>query len=241
MIPTCRSVAFATALFLTAKALPAAGAAEPILHLGEVRSLSSDDAAKSPRVHVRGVVTWRGLREQIIVQDDTGGCWLEMSEARSRRLWTADDTIFDSIRVGHVLEIEGVGGPGGYAPVILPTKLRIVGRQALPPARPLEPTRFFSGADAGLRIEARAVVQGYRSAGSAWVLELNADPGRFTAEVPRTALSDPVALVDAKVRVTGVAVTRFNSRGELTMPRLFSSQSSDLVAARTASACHMLA
>lgn len=223
------SFPLAAALFIAAVFSRTAGAAEPIVNIGEVRSLSSDDAAKSPRVHVRGVVTWRGLREQLIVQDDTGGCWLEMSEARSRRLWTADDAIFDSIRVGHVLEIEGVGGPGGYAPVILPSALRIVGRQSLPPARPMEPARFFSGADAGLRIEARAVVQGYRSAGSAWVLDLNADPGRFTAEVSRTALPDPAALVDAKVRVTGVAVTRFNSRGELTMPRLFSSQASDLV------------
>lgn len=219
----------AAALLIVALVYPRARAAEPIVHIGEVRALAWDDAAKSLPVRVRGVVTWQGFRDQLIVQDDTGGCWLEMSEARGRQLWTADDTIFDLIRVGDVLEIEGVSGPGGYAPVILPTSLRIVGKQPLPAARAMEPTRFFSGAEAGLRIEVRAVVQGYRSAGSAWVLELNADPGRFTAEVPLGALPDPAALVDAVVRVTGVAVTRINSRGELTMPRLFSSRASDLV------------
>ena len=205
------------------------GAVEPIAEIGVVRALSPADAARSLPVRVRGVVTWRGLRDQLIVQDDSGGCWLELAEARGRRLWVADDAILDAIRVGHVLEIEGVSGPGGYAPVILPTALRVFGPQALPPARAMEPARFFNGADAGLRIMARAVVQGYRPAGAGWVLELNADPGRFTAEFSRTALPDPSALVDAEVRVTGVAVTRINSRGELTMPRLFSSHATDLV------------
>lgn len=219
----------AVAVLVAAAATGAARAAEPLAHIGEVRSLPSDDAARSRPVHVRGVVTWQGLREQLIVQDDTGGCWLEMSEARARHVWTGDDAIFDAIRVGQELEITGVSGSGGYAPVILPATLRVLGPQPLPRARPMEPARFFSGADAGLRIEARAVVQGYRPAGAGWVLELDADPGRFTAEVSRTALADPAALVDAVVRVTGVAVTRINSRGELTMPRLFSSQASDLV------------
>lgn len=202
---------------------------EPLTRIGEVRALSRDDAAASPPVRVRGVVTWRGLREQLIVQDETGGCWLEMSESRSRRLWAGEDAVFDSIRVGDLLEIEGVGGQGGYAPVILPGTLRRVGTGPLPRAQPMDPARFFSGADAGLRIEVEAVVQGYRPAGSGWVLELITGPGRFTAEFSRTALPDPEALVDAEVRVTGVAVTRFNSRGELTMPRLFSSQAGDLV------------
>lgn len=56
--------------------------------------------------------------------------------------------------------------------MILPATLRIVGRQPLPPPRAMLPAQFFSGAEAGLRVEARAVVQGYRAAGSAWVLEI---------------------------------------------------------------------
>ncbi|MEO7412933.1 MAG: sensor histidine kinase [Opitutaceae bacterium] len=220
---------FAAVVFAAVFVSRTARAADPIVRIGDVRSLSRDEAARSLPLRVRGVVTWRGLREQVIVQDETGGCWLEMSEARQGRVWTGDPAIFDTIRVGHVLEIEGVSGPGGFAPVILPATIRIVGQQSLPPARPMQPARFFSGADAGLRIEARAVVQGYRAAEGAWVLELNANPGRFTAEFSSAALPDPAALVDAEVSVTGVAVTRINSRGELTMPRLFSSRASDLV------------
>ncbi len=207
----------------------AATANPPLLHIGEVRALSREDAAKLLPVRVQGVVTWRGLRDQIIVQDDTGGCWLDLAEARARGIWTADDSTLDAIRVGRVLAIEAVSGPGGYAPVLLPKALRVVGNAPLPPPRPMVPARFFSGAEAGLRIQVHAVVQGYRPAGSGWVLELNADPGRFTAEVSGTALPDPAAIVDANVTVTGVAVTRFNSRGEVTMPRLFCSLAGDLV------------
>jgi hypothetical protein len=47
------------------------------------------------------------------------------------------------IRFWNVLEIEGVSGAGGYAPVFLPKGTKIVGRQPLP-AGPVEPARFFS-------------------------------------------------------------------------------------------------
>lgn len=110
MNPIRSRLFFALAWCLPAAATSEARAAEPIGRIGDVRSLTSDDAAKSLPVQVRGVVTWRGLREQLIIQDDTGGCWLEMSEARARRLWTGDDALFDVIRVGDVLEISGVSG-----------------------------------------------------------------------------------------------------------------------------------
>jgi signal transduction histidine kinase len=229
MKPLRFSPALAIALLILAAGPLTAGAAEPIVRIGDVRSLSREDAARSLPVLVRAVVTWRGPREQITVQDETGGCWLQIPEARTRQLWSTDDAMLAAIRVGHALEIEGVTAAGGYAPDIVPKSVRVVGEQTLPPARPMILSRFFSGAEAGLRVEVRGVVQGFRRAEFGWLLELNADPGRFTAEFPQTALPDPEPLVDAEVRVTGVAVTRVNSRGELTMPRVFSSLASELV------------
>ena len=229
MKPLRHWLIFASALLCAVADGGPARAAEPLTRIGDVRSLSREEAAESLPVQVRGVVTWRGLRDQITVQDETGGAWLLVPEARKRQLWIQDDATLSEIRVGHVLEIVGVTGAGGYAPDILPKTLRIVGEHPLPAARPMNPARFFSGAEAGLRVEVRGVVQGFRPAELGWMLELDANPGRFTAEFPHTALSDPEALVDAAVRVTGVAVTRVNSRGELTMPRVFSSQASELV------------
>ena len=208
---------------------PTSRAQEPLTRIVDVSSLSSENAAKALPVHVRGVVTWRSSRGQLIVQDGTGGCWVYADDARSRKLLATDDAVLQSIRVGHVLEIEGGSDPGSYAPGIMPKALRIVGEQPLPAGRPMNSTRFFSGAEAGLRVEVRGVVQGFQRAETGWLLEFNANPGRFTAEVPESALADPAALVDAEVRVTGVAVTRVNTRGEITLPRIFSNQVGELV------------
>ena len=56
----------------------------PILRIGDVRSLSREQAAQGRPVQVRGVVTGRGLRNQITVQNDTGGSWILVTEARQR-------------------------------------------------------------------------------------------------------------------------------------------------------------
>ncbi len=206
-----------------------ARAQEPLTRIVDVRSLSREEAAKSLPVRVRAVVTWRGLREQLTVQDETCGVWVFVPDARNQQLWATEDATFNAIRVGDVLEIEGVSFPGGYVPGIMPKTLRRVGTQPLPPARPMDPARFFNGAEDSQRVEVRGVVQGIQPAETGWLLELNSNPGRFTAEVPRSALPDPAAIVDTEVRVTGVAVSRINTRGELTMPRVFSSQVSELV------------
>jgi signal transduction histidine kinase len=219
---------------LLAAAGPGEGAETVITRLADVRSLSREEAAQARPVQVRAVVTWRGLRNQITVQDDTGGSWILVAEARQRGLWATDDAVLKSIRVGHLLEIDGVTDPGSFAPGVVPKTLRIVGEQALLPARPVEPARFFSGTEAGMRVEARGVVQGYRAAENGWTLHLDGNPGRFTVEFPSSALPDPEPLVDAEVRVTGVAVTRVNTRGEITMPRIYSSQPGELVVERAA-------
>lgn len=229
---------FRPCLLLVLLAVPPAMAGEappaPLTRIGDVRALSRDDATKGLPVRVRGVVTWRGLRRQVTVQDETGGTWILPNEARQPGLPPADEAALRSIRVGDVIEVEGVTFPGAYAPVVMAGAVRIVGRQDLPPARPTVPARFFSGADAGLRIEVRGVVQGYQPAEHGWTLHLDANPGHFTVEFPETVLPDPEPLVDAEIRVTGVAVTRVNTRGEITMPRLYSSQADELVVEKAA-------
>jgi len=206
-----------------------ARAQAPLTRIVDVRSLSREEAAKSLPVRVRAVVTWRGLRDQMTVQDDTCGVWIFVTDARKQQLWATDDADFNAMRVGDVLEIDGVSFAGGYVPGIMPKTLRRVGEQPLPPARPMDPARFFNGAEDSQRVEVRGVVQGVQPAETGWLLELNSNPGRFTAEVPRSAISDPAAIVDAEVRVRGVAVTRINTRGELTMPRVFSSSIDALI------------
>ena len=199
-----------------------------LTHVSQVRGLSRSEADKSFPVHVRGVVTWVGYN-WFVIQDDSGGLVVPWAFAQKSNVWKGDDAAASGVRVGDELEIDGVSRAGGFTPNILPRSLRVLGKQALPPARPMIPQRFFSGADAGERIEVRGVVQGFQKHPSGnLTLHLNANPGEFTAEVYNSVIKDPKAIVDAEVILRGVAGTFFNSRGEATGVRLLVSQPEDL-------------
>jgi signal transduction histidine kinase len=200
-----------------------------LTRIAEVRGLAREDAAQGREVRVSGVITWRGPGGAIMVQDATAGIWVGISRAKRNQMWAMNEAETEALRVGQRVEIEGISDPGGYAPVILPRTIRILGEQGLPAPRPMVSARFYSGADDGLRVEVRGVVQGFQAAEGGWLLHLNANPGRSTVEFPGSALQNPADLVDAEVRATGVAVSRFNTRGEITMPRLFANDASDLV------------
>ena len=204
-------------------------AEEPLTRIGEVRLMSREQTGLALPVRMRGVVTWWNGRDNLTVQDDSGGIWIEFAEARNRGVWRGDNSILDKALEGIEVEIEGRIDPGGYAPMILPASLRILGTKPLPPAAPMVPSSFFSGADDCQRVEVSGVVQRFYPQGDWVILVLDANPGRFTAQVSRAVAVDPAALVDAEVRLRGVAATRFNTRGEATGSRMFSNLAGDLV------------
>lgn len=201
---------------------------EYLTRIEDVRLLPRDEAGRSKPVKVSGVVTWRVPWEDFTLQDQTAGIWISLGEARGRGLWDDDDGVMGKIREGMVVEVEGLSDPGGYAPLIIPLKVRIVGGGKMPPVKPMDPPRFFSGSDDCQRIEVQGVVQGFLPSRYGVTLVMDANPGSFSAEVSNSAAPDPASLVDAVVRVRGVGATVFNTRGEVTGARVLSSVSGDL-------------
>ena len=206
-----------------------ATAAAPLTRIAEVRQLPRVQADQALPVHVRGVVTGRRNLENLTIQDDTAGIGVDFVAARIRHLWRGEDGILGQVCVGSEVEIEGISSPGGYAPLILPVSLRILGTQPLPPPRPIQLGRFFSGSDDCQRVEVRGVVQGFYQQKDTMVLIMDANPGRFTAFLVGPVVIDPAPLVDAEIRVCGVASTRFNLRAEATGIRVKVMQPGDLV------------
>jgi signal transduction histidine kinase len=204
-------------------------AAEALTRIADIRLLPRDKAAKAMPVRVRGVVTWRSGRESITVQDDSAGIWVSFVDARTRQIWKADSGFPDQIREGTEVEIVGQTDPGGYAPLILPESLRVVGFKELPEPKPIKRARFFSGADDCQRVEVRAVVQGIYPAADEVTLIMDANPGRFIARISNSVIGNPSSLVDAEVLLRGVAGTHFNTRGEATGIRVVASRPDDLV------------
>lgn len=216
------------AAFLLAAEWLAAGPEAPLTRVADIRLLPREKASEAVPIKVRGVVTWRASRDNLTLQDETAGIWVDLVEARNRKLWKSGWAVVDRLREGVEVEITGQSHPGGYAPQILPETLRILGPKPLPKARRVVPARFFSGADDCQRVEARGVVQGVYPTGETVTLLMDANPGRFTAHLSKDVVENPATLVDAEVCVRGVAATHFNTRGEATGVRVMTGAAGDL-------------
>lgn len=239
--------AWAAACCVGLAAIAAAAEAErEIVPIADIRFFPTPSTAGGPRrdddgprrAVVRGVVVWISKSRDeglfLALQDASAGIWVTRGFAEERGLWRGDDSAWDHLEPGMTVEVEGLQDlDGGYAPLLVPSDVRVVSRdRRLPEAERVDMDRFFSGADAGKRIEAEGIVQGYRDAGSRWILVLAAAGRRFIATVPRQALpTDPAALVDGRLVLRGAAASRFTTRGEFIEPVIRVGAAEDVVLA----------
>jgi len=222
-------------LWLVLASVPCEG---QITRVAEVRGLPKELAARALPVRLTAVVVWRGeeaMKGFLTVMDGSAGIFVNQPLARERGVWPKEQALA-TVEAGAVVEIEGVTDPGGMSPVILPSTLRITGLVELPRARATTPDWFFSGADDCQRIEVRGVVQGVRRGQDYWSLMMDAMPGVFMAVVPAAELPDVESLIDAEVRLTGVAHSRFNTRGEFLMPNVALNSRAEVVVEKPAAA-----
>ncbi|MDP3850400.1 MAG: sensor histidine kinase [Luteolibacter sp.] len=207
----------------------------PLTRIADVLALPKNRAALALPVRVRGVVTYRAGGIDFILQDDTGGIYVNANAAFTAHRVSDDDlTLFRTVTEGFEIELEGHTNQGGYAPNIFPHTLRLLGTKPLPAPVPVitrsDWTRFLKGAECSRRVEVRAVVQGFQSYyDEKWTLFLNANPGFFIAQIDRAVCADPALLVDAEILLRGSASSHFNTRGEFTMTYLRTNEPGDLV------------
>jgi len=226
------ALAYLVSLTCLLQAAQGAAATNEITRIGEVKALTGEEIRQGRDVRLRGVVTAR-LCRLFIMQDGESGIFVYPRLARDEGVWKGDDDVFGSLCPGSEVEITGVTRQGGFAPVILPYAVSLLGKAPLPAAEPFNAGRFFRGLDDCRRVEVRGVVQGY------WMrpplglmLVLDANPGRFMARLPLEARDICEGLVEAEVRLRGVAMAAFNTRGELLMPSVFVNELSDLTVER---------
>ena len=217
-------------------ALASAPCEGQITRIAEVRGLAKEESAKALAVRVSGVVVWRGVKAMtgfLTVVDESAGIFVNQQLALERGVWPKGLALA-ALEPGMMVEIEGVTDPGGMSPVVLPRAVKITGRAELPRARTTTPDWLFSGADDCQRIEVRGVIQGVRRGQDYVSLMMDAMPGEFMAVVPAEELPDVESLIDAEVRLTGVAHSRFNTRGEFLMPNLAMNSRVELIVEKPA-------
>lgn len=192
-----------------------------------VRSLSAEEAKRHHPVKLRGVVTFcdETLYSRFI-QDETAGIYLQ------------ELTNMPALLPGQVVEVEGTTEPGEYAPVILPTSVKVVGTGELPAAKPVTLERLVSGHDDSQMVEFSGIVRAVRFEKESQYFMIDFAKGgeRFTAYTKQVPGGPGANLVDSIMKVRGVSATMFNHQRQLFGIRLLVPKAEGLVVEKAAPA-----
>jgi hypothetical protein len=120
----------------------------PVLtRAAQVRGLTTEGTSRTYRIALRGVITFYapdfGLT---FMQDASAGIFLNVNGAAPEA------------HPGDVVEVEGVTGPGEFAPVVDSPRIRVVSRAPLPVARRLTAEDLLTGEQDAQWVEVRGIV-----------------------------------------------------------------------------------
>ncbi len=176
----------------------------PLVWAAQVRALRS--VSRKVPVRLRGVVSFYDPDFHILFfQDPTAGIFV----------FTPG---FAPVRQGDSAELEGVADLGGFAPAISDASFHVLGRARLPDPPILSLVELFSGRFDSQRVAAEGVVQSVARHYHQPHIEMDVAAGRyrFVVHVPYPlSLPLPTHLIDAAVRIRGVAGSVFNPMGQL--------------------------
>lgn len=192
----------------------------------EVRSLSAAEAGKHYPVKLRGVVTFYddGLFSRF-VQDGTAGIYLQ------------EMTNTPALHPGQLVEVEGVTGPGEFAPVVLPILVKPVGEGVIPDARPASPEALLSGREDSQLIAVSGVVRAvhFDKTSRYYQIEMVMGGERFTVYARQLPVANPNDLLASTLQVRGVCSTLFNHQRQLFGFRLLVPNAAGLAVEQAAS------
>jgi hypothetical protein len=169
----------------------------------EIQRLSSEELNHGYPAQIRGTVTYSdpSVRDTF-VQDETGGIFVFAPSGGSLNL-----------KVGQFVAVSGFASPGGYAPVIVGPKVRVLGTHALPKPLDLDMEQLLTGLADSQWIEAVGIVR--TASVEAGHLRLNVTFGthRFDVFIAGTT-HIPNWLENSRLRFRGVCGAVTNFRGQ---------------------------
>ena len=177
----------------------------------DAHSLTSEQAARSYPVHLRGVVTYYDpyidpRHPTVWVSDSSGGVYIELS--------SVPPVPFE---VGDSVDVAGVSAPGSYAPIVKASETHVIGRSPLPSHPPrLTFAQILTGVEDGQWVEVEGVVHAVREFGKNISLDLALSDGFITASTIKEAGTDYYSLIDAEVKIRGNQAPLFNTQNVMT-------------------------
>ena len=99
--------------------------------------MSVAEAKRGYPVKLRGIITYYNpYNTNLVVQDDSAGIYVRVGNSPIPKLQT-----------GQLIDLDGFTSPGDVAPVITAPRIKVMGAAPMPPPMPIDPVRFFAGAD----------------------------------------------------------------------------------------------
>jgi len=202
-----------------AQSAPSAKPLPTLTHADQIRRLSPEQASLGYPVLVRGVITMDAPAPDFVVQDATAGIYVEGSVSPK----------YPHL-LGQLVELEGVTGPGKFAPVIRETKFRVLGEGVLPKAQLFPFSEISNGQQDSQWAEVRGIVRSAAVDRKSWreetlAMRVASEGGEFNVRVPITHEQDFSPWVDSEVLIEGVCGSLYNANRQLTgilfyVPRL---------------------
>jgi signal transduction histidine kinase len=182
----------------------------PLLTRAEqIRQLTPEEAARGYPVRVRGVITDDVPSPDFFVQDATAGIYVEGSlSPRFNHRW------------GDLVEVEGITGPGKFAPVIREQKTRVLGKGTLPPTHIYPFSELADGQLDSQWAAVRGIVRSVSVDRTSWhetalAMTVASGGGRFSVRIPISREEDFSSWIDSDVLIEGVCGSLFNNQRQL--------------------------
>ncbi len=182
----------------------------PVLtEVWRIHALSPVEAMEERPVRISGVVTYFDRAANIMfVQDRSGGIYLPPRE------------LSNQIAAGDRVDVEGVTGPGEFAPVIASPRVTVLGAGIMPTPSAKSPETIFTGNQDGNWIQLDGVVTAVQQDHDR--AEAQVAYGQHSVTVLLPASSEwPDGLLDASVRFLGACGSQFNLKRQLIGINLF--------------------
>lgn len=172
----------------------------------EIAHYPSLDPKEQPAVRFEGVVTFVDPTGTVFLQDDSGATFIKGAER------------WKTMQPGQRLAVRGQRYPGLFIGGIVPETVTDEGTAPLPEPRLVTPEDLASARFHYQLVEIEGVGRAYEVTGeNTATLELNAQ-GQIVEVRFDQAPDDPTALIDAEVRVRGLAAGAINDRRQLVAP-----------------------
>ncbi len=185
----------------------------------QVRAQSAVEAAKQMPVRLRVVVTALNLPASVFIQDETGGTFLTQIDPSLRSLKPGDDVI-----------VEGVTYPGLFLSGLVRAKVTRLGRAELPPPVRVSYDDLLAARFHYERVELTGIVRSmsWQQPRSCLLLVVAMGTRKLDVELVVPGITNLPSLVDARVRVAGLAGGYITPRRQLRSPELLVSRREDL-------------